>query len=53
MINKIVKIDVHLSFIKIYSIFFKSYIPLTLYPRRDSRGISDIPPRRPCFTKIA
>jgi hypothetical protein len=26
-------------------------IPLTLYPRRGSRGISDIPPRRPRFTK--
>jgi hypothetical protein len=29
-----------------------TYIPLTLYPRRGSRGISDIPPRRPRFTKI-
>jgi hypothetical protein len=28
------------------------HIPLTLYPRRGSRGISDIPPRRPSFTKI-
>jgi hypothetical protein len=26
---------------------------LTLYPRRSIRGISDIPPRRPRFTKIA
>jgi hypothetical protein len=26
-------------------------IPLTLYPRRGSRGISDIPPRHPRFTK--
>jgi hypothetical protein len=23
-----------------------TYIPITLYPRRGSRGISDIPPRR-------
>jgi hypothetical protein len=30
-----------------------TYIPsLTLYPRRGSRGISDISPRRPRFTKI-
>jgi hypothetical protein len=28
-----------------------TYIPLTLYPQRDSKGISDIPPRRPGFTK--
>jgi hypothetical protein len=36
------------------TILFKhtyTYIPLTLYPRRGSRGISDIPPRHPCFTK--
>jgi hypothetical protein len=32
---------------------YLTYIPLTLYPRRDSRGISDIPPRHPRFTKIA
>jgi hypothetical protein len=30
-----------------------TYIPLTLYPRRGSRGVLDIPPRRPRFTKIA
>jgi hypothetical protein len=24
-----------------------TYIPLTLYPRRGSKGISDIPPRHP------
>jgi hypothetical protein len=30
-----------------------TYIPLTLYPRRGSRGISDIPPRPPRFTKIS
>jgi hypothetical protein len=30
-----------------------TYIPLTLYPRRGSRGISDIPPRHPRFTKIS
>jgi hypothetical protein len=29
-----------------------TYIPLTLYPRRSNRGISDIPPRHPCFTNI-
>jgi hypothetical protein len=29
-----------------------TYIPLTLYPRRGSRGISDILPRCPRFTKI-
>jgi hypothetical protein len=29
------------------------YIPLTLYPRRGSRGISDINPRHPRFTKIS
>jgi hypothetical protein len=28
------------------------YITLTLCPQRGSRGISDIPPRRPRFTKI-
>jgi hypothetical protein len=28
-------------------------IPLTLYPRKGSRGISDIPPRHPRFTKIS
>jgi hypothetical protein len=27
-------------------------IPLTLYPRRGSRDISDISPRRPHFTKM-
>jgi hypothetical protein len=30
-----------------------TYIPLTLYPRRGSRGISDIPLRHPRFTKIS
>jgi hypothetical protein len=29
-----------------------TYIPHTLYPRRGSRGFSDIPPRCPRFTKI-
>jgi hypothetical protein len=28
-------------------------IPLTIYPRRGSRGISDIPPKHPRFTKIS
>jgi hypothetical protein len=32
--------------------YYITYIPLTLYPRRGSRGISDTPPRRPRFTKI-
>jgi hypothetical protein len=27
------------------------YIRLTLCPRKDNRGISDIPPRHPRFTK--
>jgi hypothetical protein len=30
-----------------------TYIPLTLYRLRGSRGISDIPPRHPRFTKIS
>jgi hypothetical protein len=30
-----------------------TYLPLTLYPRRGSRGISDIPLRHPRFTKIS
>jgi hypothetical protein len=30
-----------------------TYIPLTLYPQRGSRGISDISPRHPLFTKIS
>jgi hypothetical protein len=34
------------SFLKI-----NTYIPLTLYPRRGSRGISNIPPRHPRLTK--
>jgi hypothetical protein len=29
-----------------------TYIPLPLYPRRGSRGILDIPLRRPRFTKV-
>jgi hypothetical protein len=29
-----------------------TYTPLALYPRRGSRGISYIPPRRPRFTII-
>jgi hypothetical protein len=33
-------------------IFDLHYIPLKLYPRNGNRGISDIPPRRPRFTKI-
>jgi hypothetical protein len=32
---------------------YSKYIPLTLYPRRGSRGISDITPRHPRFTKIS
>jgi hypothetical protein len=30
-----------------------TYIPLTLHPRRGSRGISNIPPRHPRSTKIS
>jgi hypothetical protein len=33
--------------------YIHTYIPLTLYPRRGSRGISDIPLRHPRFTKIS
>jgi hypothetical protein len=33
--------------------YIHTYILLTLYPRRDSRGISDIAPRHPRFTKIS
>jgi hypothetical protein len=32
--------------------YIHTYIPLMLYPRRGSRGILDIPPKRPRFTKI-
>jgi hypothetical protein len=35
-----------------FSISIHTYMPLTLYPRRGSRGISDIPPRHPRFTNI-
>jgi hypothetical protein len=30
----------------------KNILPLTLYPRRDSKGISGIPPKRPRFTRM-
>jgi hypothetical protein len=33
--------------------YIHTYLPLTLYPRRGSRGISDIAPRSPRFTKIS
>jgi hypothetical protein len=36
-----------------HKIYIHTHIPLTLYPRRGSRGISDIPPRLPRFTKIS
>jgi hypothetical protein len=36
-----------------FYISIKSVLPLTLYPRRRSRGISDIPLRLPRFTKIS
>jgi hypothetical protein len=29
-----------------------TYIPLTLYPRRGSRGVSDIPSKRLRFTRM-
>jgi hypothetical protein len=32
-------------------VFIHTYVPLTLYPRRNVRDFSDIPPRRPCYTK--
>jgi hypothetical protein len=31
---------------------FNIYILLSFYPRKGDRGISDIPPRHPRFTKI-
>jgi hypothetical protein len=31
----------------------RTYIPLTLYLRRGSKGISNVPPRHPRFTKIS
>jgi hypothetical protein len=31
-------------------VYLHTYIPLTLYPRRGSRGISNISPRHPRFT---
>jgi hypothetical protein len=37
----------------IICIYVLTYIPRTLYPRRDSRVILDIPSRYPCFTKIS
>jgi hypothetical protein len=33
--------------------YFITDIPLTLYPRRGSRGISEIPSRHPRFTTLA
>jgi hypothetical protein len=33
--------------------YIHTYMPLTLYPRRGSRDISNIPPRHPRFTKIS
>jgi hypothetical protein len=39
--------------IRLMMIIIHTYIPLTLYPRRGSRGISNIPPRHPRFTKIS
>jgi hypothetical protein len=38
--------------VKASNTYIHTFIPLTLYPRRGSRGISDIAPRRPSFTKI-
>jgi hypothetical protein len=34
----------------VLAIVLNLHTPLTLYPRRGSRGISDIPPRHPRFT---
>jgi hypothetical protein len=36
-----------------YHVSDYTYIPLSLYHRRGSRDISDIPPRYPRFTKIS
>jgi hypothetical protein len=33
--------------------YLHTYIPLTIYPLMGSRGISDIPPRHPRFTKYS
>jgi hypothetical protein len=33
--------------------YIHKYIPLTLYPRRGRRGISNIPPRHPRLTKMS
>jgi hypothetical protein len=33
--------------------YIRTYIPLTLYTQRGSRGISDIPQRHPRFAKIS
>jgi hypothetical protein len=33
--------------------YIYTFIPLTLYPRRGGRGISDIPPRHSRFTKTS
>jgi hypothetical protein len=35
-----------------YDAYIQTYIPLTLYSRRGSRSISDVPPRRLRFIKI-
>jgi hypothetical protein len=37
---------------KVSLISINTYIPLTLYPCRGSRGITDIPPRRPFLLKL-
>jgi hypothetical protein len=40
-------------FVEKNSCILHTYIPLTLYPQRGCRGISNIPPKHPRFTKIS
>jgi hypothetical protein len=50
----LVTIEIVISFIFYIPTYFCTYIlvPLTLYPRKGSRDILDIPPRYPHFTKM-
>jgi hypothetical protein len=42
---------VRIVLVKLPKVSYIQYIPLTLYRRRGSRGISDIPPRQPRFSQ--
>jgi hypothetical protein len=56
LIERVAEIDllINCSIVFVIKIVIvHTYIPLTLYPRRGSRGISNIPPRHPRFTKIS